>query len=179
MGPYGLAPFVVPNYYPRLPADFSCRERRFLLARLPLEAPGPYLRRSSKRPFGNQEPLAAGRARPQHRAWLLFVGPYDDLAVYDGSGGGLGVDLDHLLHGVQVGADVFLDEPDRVRTPLTLVVPRLTATAVKGCEGHARVVTSAMPPDPNLLQNVPIGGTLRDHTCTPEGRVFVIMATSR
>jgi DNA polymerase I-like protein with 3'-5' exonuclease and polymerase domains len=31
-----------------------------------------------------------------------------------------------------------------------------------------------MPPDPNL-QKVPIGGTLRDHICTPEGRVFVIM----
>jgi hypothetical protein len=30
-----------------------------------------------------------------------------------------------------------------------------------------------MPPDPNL-QKVPIGGTLRDHICTPEGRVFVI-----
>lgn len=33
-----------------------------------------------------------------------------DLPVYDGGGGGLGVDLDHLLHGVEVGADVLFGE---------------------------------------------------------------------
>jgi hypothetical protein len=131
VGPYGLAPFVVPNYYPRLPADFSCRERRFLLARLTLEAPGPYLRRSSKRPFGNQKPLAAGRARPQHRAWLLFVGPYDDFAVYDGGG----VDWE-LISTISCMTSrsvrmFFSTNPTQFRTPLTLVVPRLTATAVK------------------------------------------------
>ncbi len=51
---------------------------------------------------------------PQLLAYLPFVETYDDLAVYDGSGGGLGVDLDHLLHGVEVGADVFLGELDGV-----------------------------------------------------------------
>ena len=51
---------------------------------------------------------------PQLLAYLPFVEAYDDLAVYDGSGGGLGVDLDHLLHGVEVGADVFLGELDVV-----------------------------------------------------------------
>ena len=45
-------------------------------------------------------------------AYPLFIEPYDDLAVYDGGGGGLGVDLDHLLHGVQVGADILLDKID-------------------------------------------------------------------
>ena len=49
---------------------------------------------------------------PEHLAYLLFVEAYDDLAVYDGGGGGLGVDLDHLLHGVQVGADILLDKID-------------------------------------------------------------------
>ena len=47
---------------------------------------------------------------PEHLAYLLFVEAYDDLAVYDGGGGGLGVDLDHLLHGVEVGTDVLLNE---------------------------------------------------------------------
>jgi hypothetical protein len=49
---------------------------------------------------------------PQHLAYLLFVEPYDDFAVYDGGGGGLGVDLDHLLHGVEVGTDILLDKID-------------------------------------------------------------------
>jgi hypothetical protein len=47
---------------------------------------------------------------PQLLAYLRFVEPYDDLTVYDGGGGGLGVDLDHLLHGVEVGADVLFGE---------------------------------------------------------------------
>jgi hypothetical protein len=53
----------------------------------------------------------------EHLAYLPFVEPYDDLTVYDGRGGGLGVDLDHLLHGVEVGADVLFGELDGV--PLT------------------------------------------------------------
>ena len=49
---------------------------------------------------------------PQLLAYLLFVEPYDDLAVYDGGGGGLGVHLDHLLHSVEVGANILLDKID-------------------------------------------------------------------
>ncbi len=49
---------------------------------------------------------------PEHLAYLLFVEPYDDFAVYDGGGGGLGVHLDHLLHGVEVGANILLDKID-------------------------------------------------------------------
>ncbi len=52
---------------------------------------------------------------PQLLAYLLFVEPNDDLAVNDGGGGGLGVDLDHLLYGVEVGADVFLNELELAR----------------------------------------------------------------
>ena len=51
---------------------------------------------------------------PEHLAYLLFIEPYDDLAVYDGGGGRLGVDLDHLLHGVEVGANVLFGELDIV-----------------------------------------------------------------
>ena len=43
---------------------------------------------------------------------MLFVEPYDDFAVYDGGRGGLGVDLNHLLHGVEVGTDILLDKID-------------------------------------------------------------------
>lgn len=35
-----------------------------------------------------------------------------DLAVYDGGGGGLRVHLHHLLHRLEIGADVFLRELD-------------------------------------------------------------------
>ena len=49
---------------------------------------------------------------PEHLAYLLFVEPYDDFAVYDGGGGGLGVHLDHLLHSVEVGANILLDKID-------------------------------------------------------------------
>ena len=47
---------------------------------------------------------------PQLFAYLHFVEPYNDFAVYDGGGGGLGVDLDHLLHGVELGTDILLDK---------------------------------------------------------------------
>ncbi len=49
---------------------------------------------------------------PEHLAYLLFVKPYDDFAVYDGGGGRLGFHLDHLLHGVEVGANILLDKID-------------------------------------------------------------------
>jgi hypothetical protein len=49
---------------------------------------------------------------PEHLAYLLFVEPYDDFAVYDGGGGGLGVHIDHLLHSVEVGANILLDKID-------------------------------------------------------------------
>ena len=49
---------------------------------------------------------------PELLAYLLFVEPYDDFAVYDGGGCGLGVDLDHLLHGVEVGTDILLGKID-------------------------------------------------------------------
>ncbi|CAA9453404.1 MAG: hypothetical protein AVDCRST_MAG78-3686 [uncultured Rubrobacteraceae bacterium] len=51
---------------------------------------------------------------PQLLANPLLVKAYDDFAVYNGGGGGLGVDLDHLLHGVEVGTDVLLGELDVV-----------------------------------------------------------------
>jgi hypothetical protein len=43
----------------------------------------------------------------EHLANLLFVEPYDGFAVYGGGGGALGVDLDHLLHGVEAGMGVL------------------------------------------------------------------------
>jgi len=43
----------------------------------------------------------------EHLANLLFVEPYDDFAVYGGGGGALGVDLDHLPHGVEAGMGVL------------------------------------------------------------------------
>ena len=49
---------------------------------------------------------------PELLAYLLLVEPYDDLAVYDGGRGGLGVHLDHLLHGVEVDTDILLDKID-------------------------------------------------------------------
>ena len=49
---------------------------------------------------------------PEQLAYPLFVKPYDDFVVYDGGGGGLGVDLDHLLHCVEVGTDILLDKID-------------------------------------------------------------------
>jgi hypothetical protein len=49
---------------------------------------------------------------PEHLAYLLFVKPYDDLAVYDGGRSGLGVHLDHLLHCIEVGTDILLDKFD-------------------------------------------------------------------
>ncbi len=45
---------------------------------------------------------------------LLLIEAYYYLAVYHGRGGRLGVYLDHLLHGVEVGADVLLGEFDVV-----------------------------------------------------------------
>ena len=45
----------------------------------------------------------------EHLADLLFVETYDDFAVCGGGGGGLGVDLDHLLHGVEAGMGVLLN----------------------------------------------------------------------
>ncbi len=49
---------------------------------------------------------------PQPLANLFLIEAYYHLAVYDGGGGGLGVDLDHLLHGVEVGTDILLDKID-------------------------------------------------------------------
>jgi hypothetical protein len=49
---------------------------------------------------------------PELLAHLLFVEAYDDLAVYNSGGGRLGVDLDHLLHGVEVGTDILLGKID-------------------------------------------------------------------
>jgi hypothetical protein len=49
---------------------------------------------------------------PEHLAYLFFIEPYDDLTVYDGGGGRLGVHLDHLLHGLEVRTDVLLGEID-------------------------------------------------------------------
>lgn len=49
---------------------------------------------------------------PEHLAYFLFVEPYDDLAVYYGGRGGLGVNLYHLLHCIEVGTDVLLGEFD-------------------------------------------------------------------
>jgi hypothetical protein len=49
---------------------------------------------------------------PEHLTYFLFVEPYDDLAVYYGGRGGLGVNLYHLLHCIEVGADVLLGEFD-------------------------------------------------------------------
>ena len=49
---------------------------------------------------------------PQLLTYFLLVEPYDDLAVYDGGRGGLGVHLDHLLHCIEVGTDILLDKID-------------------------------------------------------------------
>ena len=68
---------------------------------------------------------------PEHLAYLLFVEPYDDFAVYDGGG----VDWELILTiSCMASRSVrmfFSTNPTEFRTPLTLVVPRLTATAVK------------------------------------------------
>ncbi len=48
----------------------------------------------------------------EQRVDLPFVEAYYHLAVYDGGGGGLGVHLDHLLHGVEVGTDILLGKID-------------------------------------------------------------------
>ena len=49
---------------------------------------------------------------PEHLAYLLFVETDDDFAVNDGSRRRLRVDLDHLLHGFEVGANILLDKID-------------------------------------------------------------------
>ena len=49
---------------------------------------------------------------PKLLAYLFLIEPYDDLAIYNGSWRRLRVDLDHFLHGVEVGADVLLDKVD-------------------------------------------------------------------
>ena len=49
---------------------------------------------------------------PQLLANLFLIEAHYHLVVYDGGGGGLGVDLDHLLHRVEVGADILLDKID-------------------------------------------------------------------
>ncbi len=55
------------------------------------------------------------RLEPQQRAYLLLVEAYYYLAVYNGGRGRLGVHLDHLLHCIEVGADVLLD---KINVPL-------------------------------------------------------------
>ena len=63
---------------------------------------------------GTRNPSLPVALESQLFADLPFVESYDDLAVYNGGGGGLGVDLDHLLHGFEVGAYVLLGELDGV-----------------------------------------------------------------
>ena len=74
----------------------------------------------------------------EHLADLLFVETYDDFAVCGGGGGGLGVDLDHHLHGVEVGADVFLNELDRVLYTIhtSSASPHEHGREVKGGRGY-------------------------------------------
>ena len=49
---------------------------------------------------------------PQLLAYLTFVEAYDDLTIYNGSRRRLRVHLDHLLHGVEISADILLDKID-------------------------------------------------------------------
>ncbi len=60
------------------------------------------------------EVFRASRSKPEQRVDLAFVEAYDDLAIYYCGGGGLRVHAHHLLHGVEVGADVLLGELDVV-----------------------------------------------------------------
>ena len=49
---------------------------------------------------------------PELLADPFFIRSLYHLAVY--GGGGMGVHLDYFLHGIEVGADVLLGEPDVV-----------------------------------------------------------------
>ena len=85
---------------------------------------------------------------PQFLAYLLLVEAYDNFAVYDGGGSGLGVDLDHLLHGVEIGTDILLGKIDvSLRQELYLFVADRSA----GCRIDDHVLCGHSPP---LFANV-------------------------